>query len=58
VSLPLSLPGIAPFLRAPPQLFSTLGSSTNQALLTHVIIGAVNVVTTLVAVFTVDSVGR
>lgn len=41
-----------------PQLFSALGSSRQQALLTHVIIGVVNVVTTLVAVFTVDSLGR
>lgn len=35
-----------------------MGSSRQQALLTHVIIGVVNVVTTLVAVFTVDSIGR
>jgi hypothetical protein len=41
-----------------PQLFSALGSSTSNALLTHLIIGAVNVGTTLVAVFTVDRLGR
>jgi zinc transporter ZupT len=35
-----------------------MGSTRQQALLTHVIIGVVNVVTTLVAVFTVDSIGR
>lgn len=43
---------------AAPQLFSAMGSSRREALLTHVIIGVVNVVTTLVAVFTVDSIGR
>lgn len=36
------------------QLFQAMGSGQQQALLTHVIIGVVNVVTTLVAVFTVD----
>lgn len=41
-----------------PQLFSAMGSSRQHALLTHVIIGAVNVATTFVAVFTVDSIGR
>lgn len=41
-----------------PQLFSAMGSGRREALLTHVIIGAVNVGTTLVAVFTVDSIGR
>lgn len=41
-----------------PQLFDAMGSGRKQALLTHVIIGAVNVVTTFVAVFTVDSLGR
>lgn len=45
-------------LPAAPQLFSAMGSTRQQALLTHVIIGVVNVVTTLVAVFTVDSIGR
>ena len=34
-----------------------MGQGASQALLTHVIIGAVNVVTTLVAVFTVDRCG-
>ena len=37
-----------------PQLFDAMGQGASQALLTHVIIGAVNVGTTLVAVFTVD----
>jgi hypothetical protein len=40
--------------RAAPQLFDAMGQGASKALLTHVIIGAVNVGTTLVAVFTVD----
>jgi len=50
--------GINTIMFYAPQLFDALGSSRQQALLTHVIIGVVNVVTTLVAVFTVDSLGR
>jgi hypothetical protein len=50
--------GINTIMFYAPQLFSTMGSNRQQALLTHVIIGVVNVVTTLVAVFTVDSIGR
>lgn len=50
--------GINTIMFYAPQLFSAMGSSRQQALLTHVIIGVVNVVTTLVAVFTVDSIGR
>eukprot|EP00775_Hariotina_reticulata_P013342 gene13342-13470_t len=50
--------GINTIMFYAPQLFDALGSSRKQALLTHVIIGVVNVVTTLVAVFTVDSLGR
>jgi hypothetical protein len=45
-------------LLAPLQLFDAMGSGRREALMTHVIIGAVNVVTTFVAVFTVDSLGR
>jgi len=41
-----------------PQLFDTLGSGQSWSLIVHCIIGAVNVVTTFVAVFTVDSLGR
>lgn len=37
-----------------PQLFDTLGSGGTWGLIVHCIIGAVNVVTTFVAVFTVD----
>lgn len=52
------LDGINSIMFYTPQLFSALGSGTSQALLTHVIIGVVNVVTTFVAVFTVDRLGR
>lgn len=52
------LDGINSIMFYAPQLFDAMGSGRRQALLTHVIIGAVNVVTTFVAVFTVDSLGR
>ena len=41
-----------------PVLFSSLGSSQTTALLSTVIVGAVNVLSTLVAVFGVDKFGR
>ena len=41
-----------------PQLFNSLGSGSDSALLSTVIIGAVNVGCTLVAVFGVDKFGR
>ena len=41
-----------------PVLFSSLGSSQTTALLSTVIVGAVNVLSTLVAVFGVDRFGR
>lgn len=41
-----------------PVLFSSLGSSQSEALLSTVIVGAVNVLSTLVAVFGVDYFGR
>jgi Sugar (and other) transporter len=43
------LDGINAVMFYAPQLFSALGSSQREALQTHVIIGVVNVVTTLVA---------
>lgn len=60
IALPIfnQLDGINSIMFYAPQLFQTMGSGQKQALLTHVIIGVVNVVTTLVAVFTVDSLGR
>lgn len=52
------LDGINAIIYYAPQLFSAVGSSTQDALLTHVVIGGVNVVATLVAVFSVDRLGR
>jgi hypothetical protein len=56
IALPIfnQLDGINSIMFYAPQLFQSMGSGQQQALLTHVIIGVVNVVTTLVAVFTVD----
>eukprot|EP00877_Chromochloris_zofingiensis_P002379 jgi/Chrzof1/12141/Cz06g22210.t1 len=60
IALPIfnQLDGINSVMFYAPQLFSSLGSGMQMALLMHVIIGVVNVVTTFVAVFTVDSLGR
>ncbi|WIA37403.1 hypothetical protein OEZ86_014328 [Tetradesmus obliquus] len=52
------LDGINSIMFYAPQLFDAMGSGRREALMTHVIIGAVNVATTFVAVFTVDSLGR
>ncbi|KAF8065876.1 STP13 [Scenedesmus sp. PABB004] len=52
------LDGINSIMFYAPQLFDAMGSGRREALLTHVIIGAVNVATTFVAVFTVDRLGR
>lgn len=60
IALPIfnQLDGINSVMFYAPQLFSSLGSGMQMALLMHVIIGVVNVVTTFVAVFTVDRWGR
>lgn len=60
IALPIfnQFDGINSIMFYAPQLFDAMGQGASQALLTHVIIGAVNVGTTLVAVFTVDSLGR
>ena len=50
--------GINAILFYAPQLFSSLGSSSEAALLNAVIIGAVKIVSPLVAVLTVDRLGR
>ncbi|GBF88488.1 hypothetical protein Rsub_01201 [Raphidocelis subcapitata] len=60
IALPMfnQLDGINSIMFYAPQLFDAMGQGASQALLTHLIIGAVNVVTTLVAVLTVDRLGR
>ncbi|KAI8472941.1 MAG: general substrate transporter [Monoraphidium minutum] len=60
IALPFfnQLDGINSIMFYAPQLFDAMGQGASRALLTHVIIGAVNVGTTLVAVFTVDWLGR
>jgi SP family xylose:H+ symportor-like MFS transporter len=50
--------GINVFLYYAPEIFKSLGSGTNTALLQTVIIGAFNVVFTVVAIRTVDRLGR
>jgi len=56
IALPMfnQLDGINSIMFYAPQLFDAMGQGPSQALLTHLIIGGVNVVTTLVAVLTVD----
>jgi MFS transporter, SP family, xylose:H+ symportor len=50
--------GINVFLYYAPEIFKSLGSGTDSALLQTVIIGAFNVVFTVVAIRTVDRLGR
>ncbi len=50
--------GINAVLYYAPQMFENMGSSTNAALLEAVLIGGANTVFTLVAFFTIDSLGR
>jgi len=52
------LTGINAIMFYVPVLFSSLGSSAEASLLNTVIIGAVNVLATLVAIFSVDKLGR
>jgi hypothetical protein len=56
IALPIfnQFDGINSIMFYAPQLFDAMGQGASNALRTHVIIGAVNVGTTLVAVFTVD----
>ncbi|WOH39539.1 D-xylose transporter XylE [Thalassotalea fonticola] len=50
--------GINAVLYYAPEIFKTMGSGTNAAMLQTIMVGAVNVVFTLVAIFTVDKYGR
>jgi MFS transporter, SP family, xylose:H+ symportor len=50
--------GIKVFLYYGPEIFKQLGSATNAALLQQVVVGAVNLTFTLVAIWTVDRLGR
>ena len=50
--------GINAIIFYAPQLFKSLGSSSDDSLLSTVIIGAVNVVSTFVAILLVDRLGR
>lgn len=52
------LTGINAIMFYVPVLFKSLGRGSESALLNTVIVGAVNVVATLVAIFTVDRLGR
>ena len=50
--------GINVFLYYAPEIFKSFGSGTDTALLQTVLVGAVNLVFTIVAIFTVDKWGR
>ncbi|MHC4260387.1 MAG: sugar porter family MFS transporter [Planctomycetota bacterium] len=50
--------GINVFLYYAPEIFKELGTGTNAALLQTVIVGAVNLAFTIVAIWTVDLLGR
>jgi sugar porter (SP) family MFS transporter len=50
--------GINVFLYYAPEIFKKLGSETSTALLQTVIVGAVNLLFTVVAIWTVDKIGR
>ncbi len=50
--------GINVFLYYAPEIFKRLGSGVNAALLQTIVVGAVNMIFTVVAIQTVDAVGR
>ena len=50
--------GINVFLYYAPEIFKKLGTGTNTALLQTVVVGAVNLLFTVVAIWTVDRLGR
>ena len=50
--------GINVFLYFAPEIFKKLGSETNVALLQQAIVGAVNLLFTIIAIWTVDRLGR
>lgn len=50
--------GINVFLYYAPEIFKSFGSGTNVALLQTILVGAVNLVFTIIAIFTVDKIGR
>jgi len=50
--------GINVFLYYAPEIFKSMGSGTNIALLQTVVVGAVNLTFTVVAIWTVDRLGR
>jgi len=50
--------GINVFMYYAPEIFKKLGSGTNAALLQTVVVGAVNLTFTVVAIWTVDRLGR
>lgn len=50
--------GINVFLYYAPEIFKKLGTGANTALLQTIVVGAVNMLFTLVAIYTVDKVGR
>jgi SP family xylose:H+ symportor-like MFS transporter len=50
--------GINVFLYYGPEIFKKLGTATDAALLQTVVVGAVNLVFTIVAIWTVDKLGR
>lgn len=52
------LVGINAVLYYAPQMFSNMGASTNSALLQTIVVGAANMLFTIIAILTVDRLGR